>query len=68
MRRRDFIKAITVTVSGTWPIAARAQQRERLRRVAILMGTTRDTPGVQDRETAFCKKWTRRPGKAGNRI
>jgi putative tryptophan/tyrosine transport system substrate-binding protein len=51
MRRRDFIKAITV--SAAWPLAARGQQREPLRRVGILMGTALDTPGGQDRDTAF---------------
>ena len=35
MRRRDFIKAIAVS---TWPLAARAQQPERMRVVGVLMG------------------------------
>ena len=35
MRRRDFIKGITVLT--TWPIAARAQQSERMRRIGVLM-------------------------------
>jgi len=51
VRRRDFIKAITV--SATWPITARAQQREPLRRVAILVGTARDMPGAEAEDKAF---------------
>src|SRR6516164_5159380 len=51
MRRRQFI-ALFGGAAATWPLTARAQ-REPLRRVAILMGTTRDAPGSQERSTAF---------------
>ena len=36
MRRRDFLGV--VVGSATWPIAARAQQPERVRRIGVLMG------------------------------
>src|SRR5580704_16181342 len=35
MRRRDFIKVIGSTVG--WPLAAHAQQPERMRRIGVLM-------------------------------
>ena len=52
MRRRDVIKGI-VGSAGAWPLATSAQQRERLRRVALLIGTARNVPGAQDRDKAF---------------
>src|SRR6516225_5545206 len=51
MRRRDFIKGIFV--GAAWPLAAQAQQAERMRRVAFLHPFTENDPEVLARVVAF---------------
>ena len=48
MRRRDFFKGIASTATA-WPLVARAQRRERMRRIGVLMNYASDDPEGQAR-------------------
>jgi putative tryptophan/tyrosine transport system substrate-binding protein len=52
MRRRQFISLLGA-VAATWPLAARAQQREQMKRIGILLPGTADNPVFQARLVAF---------------
>jgi len=59
MQRREFITLIG-RVAVAWPLGARAQQADRMRRVGVLESRAADDPEGQARLAVFqqgCKSW-----------
>ena len=64
MKRREFIALLGGVAAILWPLAVRAQQSERMRRIGILAGLAENDPEAQARMAAFVQGlgelgWTR---------
>jgi len=66
MRRREFITL--VGGAAAWPLVARAQQADRVRRVGVLMGYAEDDPETQVRLAAFRQRLEKRGWSEGRNV
>src|SRR5262245_6120764 len=67
MKRRDFITLLG-GATAAWPLAARAQQRERVRRIGVLMPYAANDAQVQARYTAFLQGLQQLGWTVGNNV
>jgi putative ABC transport system substrate-binding protein len=66
MRRREFMTLIGG--AAAWPIAVRAQQAERMRRIGIVTGISVDDPETKARVAAFLQEMQRLGWTEGHNV
>jgi putative ABC transport system substrate-binding protein len=67
MQRREFIKLLG-GAAAVWPLSARAQQPDRMRRIAVLVGYAEDDPETKARLAAFRQGLERRRWSEGRNV
>ena len=67
MKRREFITLVGSTVA-MWPLAARARQRDQMRRIAVLLRVAQDDPDAQRDLQSFRKGLWQLGWAAGSNI
>jgi putative tryptophan/tyrosine transport system substrate-binding protein len=66
MQRRDFMTLLGG--AAAWPLAAHAQQADRVRRIGVLMGYAEDDPETKVRLAAFRQRLEKRGWSEGRNV
>src|SRR6266436_5900393 len=66
MRRREFITLLGG--AAAWPLAARAQQHEKVRRIGVLMSGSADDPDALAQISAFAQGLQERGWSVGGNV
>src|SRR5262245_52412539 len=67
MRRRDFVTGIAGSAAA-WPLAAHAQQPERVRSIGVIFAGSPDFPDLQARLAAFLQALAQLGWAAGRNV
>ena len=67
MKRRDFITLLG-GAAVAWPLKARAQQSDRMRRIGMLIGYAEDDPETKVRLAAFRQRLEKRGWSEGRNV
>jgi hypothetical protein len=67
MRRREFITLVG-GAAAAWPLVARGQQIERMRRIGALIAFAKDDPDTEERLAAFRQGLAKRGWVEGRNI
>ena len=68
MKRREFITFLGSAAAAAWPISARAQQTDRVRRIAVLIGYAEDDPETKARLAALRQGLEKRGWSEGRNV
>ena len=66
VRRREFITLLSG--AAAWPLAARAQQPDRMQRIGMLIGSAEDDPEMKSRLASFRRGLERRGWSEGRNV